>query len=267
MARDANGLSAIAGTALQITPASLAIAQSAMTNKPGLGARLSSPADGRLVVVAGDGDPSNCDRGVTASTRTRSRDDGRRLTIVAVDDAVRGRLAAIPGDWLLRGCKDPADNCLGDLAAGTYPSQFVTPRLEHDASWMPDYGAVTLHRAGWLGERRDWPEYLSLVPSADYAGFGPTGGPDGTFHEIVVRANPAMSDQAADCTGTALTTDRALRPGVHRCRSAASRGSPPPSTAITVGRHQGQYVDVKVAPDWTGICPDIEDGTHGGRPS
>ena len=246
---------------MEITPASLAIAQSAMANQPGLGAKVSSPGDGRLVVTTGDADPSNCDRGVAGQYTYTLTNDGRRLTIVGVADPCAQRLAAIPGDWLLRGCKDPADNCLGDLAAGTYPSQFVTPRHEHDATWMPDYGAVTYTVPDGWANAADWPEYFSLVPSADYAGFGPTGGPDGTFHEIVVRANPAMSDQAADCTGTALTSVEHSVQGFIDWIRGQSRLTASTPTAITVGGHQGQYVDVKVAPDWTGTCPDIKDGT------
>ena len=259
--RALNGISASAGTALQITPASLAIAQSAMANKPGLGAKVSSPGDGRLVVTTGDADPSNCDRGVTGQYTYTLTNDGRRLTIVGVADPCAQRLAAIPGDWLLRGCKDPADNCLGDMAAGTYPSQFVTPRHEHDATWMPDYGAVTYTVPDGWANAADWPEYFSLVPSADYAGFGPTGGPDGTFHEIVVRANPAMSDQAADCKGTALDVGRALCPGVHRL-------DPRPVTAHGLHAHRhhrrrpsGPVRRREGRPDWTRTCPDIKDGT------
>jgi hypothetical protein len=58
---------------------------------------------------------------------------GRILTIAATSDDCPTRLGAVPGTWWLEACKNPDNWCLGDLDAGTYKSQFITPRLDAGA--------------------------------------------------------------------------------------------------------------------------------------
>ena len=71
--------------------------------------------------------------------------DGRTLTIGAQADTCAARLAAVPGTWYLDGCKDTQNfrATLGDVAAGTYESQYIAPRLKTTNTWHPVYAAVT----------------------------------------------------------------------------------------------------------------------------
>ena len=68
---------------------------------------------------------------------------GRSVTITAVDDTCAARLAAIPGTWWKMGCKDPNDNCLGDLDAWTMKTQFFTPRVDPGEVSTAWYAALT----------------------------------------------------------------------------------------------------------------------------
>ena len=81
---------------------------------------------------------------------------GRILTIVADERRLPNRLGAVPGTWWLEACKKTDDNCLGDLDAGTYKSQYITPRL--DAGAGAGMGArlrgPDLHRPGLAGRTR-----------------------------------------------------------------------------------------------------------------
>src|SRR4029078_11058826 len=69
---------------------------------------------------------------------------GTKLTVTGIDDACAVRSSALPGDWSRVGCKNTDDACFGDLVdAGTYPSQYFTPRLAAGGSWTPQWGALT----------------------------------------------------------------------------------------------------------------------------
>ena len=124
---------------------------------------------------------------------------GRHLAIQPVSDDCAGRLAAIPGDWVKMACKNLDDNCLGDLAAGTYGSQFITPRLDPGASWNPVYGGVTYTVPDGWANSGDWPDTFTLTPSAAYATETKDGPVDGQWHEVTVWRQPAAVVQQTGC--------------------------------------------------------------------
>ena len=100
---------------------------------------------------------------------------GVHLTLNAVSDTCPSRLAALIGDWVRVACTDVADGCYGDLEAGTFASQYFTPKLPLGGTWNPDFGAMTYTvPAGWSNSA-DWPTTFSLTPTADYANTGQTG--------------------------------------------------------------------------------------------
>ena len=162
--------------------------------------------------------------------------DGRRLTIVGVADPCAQRLAAIPGDWLLRGLQGPRGQLPRRPGGRDLRSQFVTPRLDPEASWTPDYGAVTYTVPDGWANAADWPEYFSLAPSADYAGFGADRRSRWHVPRDRRQREPGHERPGGRLQGHGIDHGRALGPGVHRldpqpAGSRPRRRPPSPSAA------------------------------------
>lgn len=263
--RSLPGVAAGAGTALQISPASLVIAQSAGTGQPGLSAQASSPSDGRLHVVTGSRDPAGCAVAVAGDYTWAFSPSGRILTITPISDPCAVRTSVLAGDWLQKACKDTSDNCLGDLDPGTYKSQFLTPHLKPGENWEPHYGSVTYTVPDGWANAGDWPADFNLVPSADYASYGPKGSPDGKYHEVSIWAHPAMTEQPPDCSGKPVTTIKQTVDGFVGWLREQPQFVVTKPAAITVGGRSGKWVDVQLAPDSKGTCPDLPAGTAAGQ--
>lgn len=218
------------------------------------------PAAGRLdlVLEARDGGCAAGDRG---SYTWSTSPGGSILTVAAVgSDPCASRAAAVSGTWYRDACKDASDGCFGDIDPGTYPSQYIAPRLADGAPWVPDLGALTYTvPAGWSNSS-DWPDTFTLTPAADYALQGPSGSPTGTAHVIGVDVDPAATKQLASCanselTGVPRTVDGLI--GYLRGLSSLTVSKP---TGITIDGRAGKWVDVKIAPNWTKSCPDVPGG-------
>jgi hypothetical protein len=183
--------------------------------------------------------------------------DGRRLTISRESVNCPVPSDELLGDWNKVDCKDPVQPCLGDLAAETYSSLNFDPRLKAIDGAAPQYGALTYRVPDGWANAADWPGEVVLVPSTDYAGYGPNGSPDGSFAEVVVAADVAMSDQTADCKGSPVRSVARTVDGFIGWLRAQPRIVASKPTPVTVGGYPGQWIDVKVAPSWTATCPDL----------
>ena len=214
----------------------------------------SSVGDGqfRLETTTSDGPCSTGDIGrygwsVNPTTRI--------LTIVANGDDCATRLGAVPGTWWLEACKNDQTNCLGDLDAGTYKSQYFTPRLDAGAgaAWVPDFGALRYTVPDGWANSVDFPERFSLTPSADFALEGKVG-PD-AVHKIELHWQYAASAQNAECKSAELTSvPRTVDGLIAWIRGLASLDAGAPS-AITIDGQPGQWLDVSMASSWTTLCP------------
>ena len=132
--------------------------------------------------------------------------------------------------------RTPLDACLGDLAAGTYPSQFIRPRLPAGRRGPRTYGGVTYTVPDGWANSGDWPGEFSLVPSTDYASFGPDSGPDGVFNEIVVMRQPSV-----ERAGRGLLAPRRTRPSRVPSRGSLT-GSRPSRASSPRSRHRSRSV-------------------------
>ncbi len=125
---------------------------------------------------------------------------GKVLTIATGTDACAVRAAAYPGTWYRALCTEPANGCLGDLEADTYPSQFIAPKLDASAQWDAPWGALSYTvPAGWSNSV-DFPMELILLPSTTYATFTAQGGPANVYHQLQVLADPVAVKQDAACS-------------------------------------------------------------------
>lgn len=181
---------------------------------------------------------------------------GTILTILPGSDTCAARAAAVTGTWFREVCKNTDDGCFGDLEASTYPSQYIDLRLDPGSSWGPNFGALTYTvPTGWSNSS-DWPVTFSLTPTPDYALETAAGPPLDTFHGIEVFARPAATTQDATCANHEETSvKRGVTSLIEWVRSRPSLVTTAP-TPITIGGFSGQWIDIKLAPEWTGTCPD-----------
>jgi hypothetical protein len=205
----------------------------------------------RLETVLDDG--TGCAVGDVGGYSWSVSPSGRILTVAVDSDACSTRRAAVPGTWWLEACKNTNTNCLGDVDAGTYKSQYITPRLDKTTDWVaPDFGAVTYTVPDGWANSLDFPERFTLTPSADFALEGQVGAE--TTQGIEVSVQPAANEQNAECKSTAVTSvPRTVSGLVQWIRGRPSLTSSAP-TAITVDGHRGQWVDVRVNPSWKTSC-------------
>ena len=240
------------GTSINFTEKTFGLSQANLVDNPLMVASASATTDGglRLSNTAGC---VGSDAGDYAWTLS---DDGRHLTITAVSDPCAARLATVPGDWVKMGCKNPLDGCLGDLAPGTYASQYIDPRLEPGASWKPVYGAVTYSVPDGWANSADWPDTFTVTPSDAYATETKDGPAGGHWHAIGVWAQPAAVTQDGPCSEIVDTKVPRTVDGLMGYITSLPSLDTTPSQPITIDGHQGRWTDVRLRSDWTGRCPD-----------
>jgi hypothetical protein len=182
---------------------------------------------------------------------------GTRLTVTLVSDACAVRSSALSGDWAKVGCKNIDDACFGDLVdAGTYPSQYVAPRLAPGDAWNPQWGALTYTvPAGWANSA-DLPNSFILTPSEAYAKEGADGPVDGSARSIGLYRLPHAVTQDAACVGPAVPNGPTSVDGlIAYVRGLKSVVATAP-TSVTIDGHPAKWMDATIAPTWTKTCPD-----------
>ena len=148
------------------------------------------------------------------------------------------------------GCTIADDNCLGLIEAGTYKSQFISPRLDPGATWSPVVGGLTYTVPDGWANASDWPESFELVPATELS---PIDDADRT-RTIGVFTQPTAMTQDPPCSDQD-------EPGVGRTADelAGWLGTVPglattEPTPITIDGRSGQVLDISLDPSWTGTC-------------
>jgi hypothetical protein len=198
-----NGLApATVGSSILFTAGSLAIGEPNRNDHALLTANAAA-VGGQLQVTTG-GAVGRCDPGASGTYDYRLSADGLVLTITTATDPCAARSDALAGTWWSSVCKDPNDNCLGTLAAGTYKSQFINFANPGPPTWVADFGAVTYTVPdGWANDA-DWPAHLALSPAASYANW--TAGV-GTDRGIDVYADiRASNNNGGPCSGQLIAS-------------------------------------------------------------
>jgi hypothetical protein len=246
------GIQAAAGTSIIFDASSFALNQSNSDGHPVMTATASSidSQTFRLVSTAADPSCSSAQSGLYGWSLTA---DARTLNITARTDDCAKRLAAVPGTWYLVGCRDPKTDCLGDVAAGTYESQYIAPHIKATDAWGPVYGAVTYTVPDGWANSSDWPSTFGLSPSNVYDAL-PAGSDEGG-QSIVVVAQATPMSQLSACSGKADTTvARTVDTEMTWLRRVHGLVTTAP-TSITIDGHAGQWVDVRLDPTWKTACP------------
>ncbi|HEX2403767.1 MAG TPA: hypothetical protein VHM29_03610, partial [Acidimicrobiia bacterium] len=134
----------------------------------------------------------------------------------------------------------PAESPLEPLAPGTQTARSFWPPLTFT---VPD---------GWLTERaaKGW---LGLVPDTDENRAGIQDGGYPTALYVFLNFAVAAEDcEEAAAPGIGLTASDIV--GALATRPGLTTGGPVP---VTIGGLSGQQIDLSVAPDWTGTCPQV----------
>jgi hypothetical protein len=180
---------------------------------------------------------------------------GSVLTIGSGTDACADRAAAYEGTWYRIACKAPADGCMGDLEAGTYPSQFITPRLAPATAWQPAFGAITYTvPAGWSNSA-DFPMELVLLPSSTYATFSDQGGPANVYHQVQVLADPGPVKQDAACTNAIDTSVNRTADGMADWIANNPAFTVTNAQSGPLDGHHARRMDLAVNPASAARCP------------
>jgi hypothetical protein len=212
-----------------------------------LNSTASAAGDGqlRLELTAND---NGCETGDVGLYSWSLSPSGHTLTITADQDDCAARSSAVPGVWWLAGC--PNELCLGILDAGTYKSQYITPRLDPGAAWEPEFGGLTYTvPEGWANSN-DSPGSYELVPAPEMPPVAETD----RRRNIGIFTQPTAMTQDKPCSDK-------IQPGVGRTVSALTTwlqtvpgliATAPKS--ITIDGHPGQWLDLRRDPSWTKTC-------------
>ncbi len=242
-------VAADAGASIVLSQNDFHLAQSAGSSLEYLQSAASATGDGQiqLVTIADSNGCTKEDVGVYSWSLTPS---GRILTLTAGQDACSARAGAVAGDWWLMGCTIANDNCLGLLDAATYKSQFITPRIDADATWRPTVGALTYTVPDGWANSSDWPDAFELVPAQEL----PPVAESDRSRNIGVFRQPSAMTQDRPCSDQ-------VEPGVGRTvddlvawlQTVPGLNTTGP-TPISIGGHDGQMLDIERDPAWTATC-------------
>jgi hypothetical protein len=254
--RDVPGVEPVAGTTIIFSESDFALTQSNGIEDELLRSAASLIEGGplRLELTADAGACATGDIGRYAWSLSES---GRVLTITAQKDDCALRLASVPGTWWRMGCKDPGgDTCLGDLDAGTYQSQFITPRTDPGAEWSSDFGALSYTVPDGWANNADYPHTFSLMPASDYATV--TGDAPDLDASILLFAQPVAVAQDPPCTDTPQAgVDRSVDAEMDWVRQLPGLVATKP-VPITIDGFRGARTDLAVDSAWVGECEVLE---------
>jgi hypothetical protein len=254
--RDVPGIEPLAGTTIIFSDADFALTQSNGIEHELLRSA-ASPIEGGSLRLELTADAGTCATGDIGRYAWSLSESGRVLTITAQEDDCALRLASVPGTWWRMGCKDPSgDTCLGDLDAGTYRSQFTTPRTDPGAEWSSDFGALTYTVPDGWANNADYPRTFSLMPSRDYATV--TGDAPDVDASIFLFAQPVAISQDPPCTDTPLAgVDRTVDAEMDWVRQLPGLVATKP-VPIEIDGNDGVWTDLVVDSAWVGECEVLE---------
>ena len=156
-----------AGTSIVFTSTGYEMDQSNDNGHPRVAGDAASLGDGRLRLAKAIG--YDCDQQAVGDYSWILSPSGRVLTISLEQDACGARAGDMPGTYWLMACRISATNCLGDLDAGTYSSQYIRPLLAEGAEWSPLFGGVAYSVPEGWANYSEWPGVLGLTTSTDFA--------------------------------------------------------------------------------------------------
>ncbi len=250
--RSLPGVAADSGTSILFSSGAFEMTPSNRNGDPFLGSPASA-IGGQAIRLETTGTDVLCQAGNVGLYYWSLTSDGRTLTLTAVRDDCVTRLGAVPGTWWLDGCKDTQTDCLGDVAAGTYQSQYISPRIKTDDTWGPVFGAVTYTVPDGWANSSDWPSTFGLTPSSDY-GHVLAGDAEGSRSILLVTQPAPLTQKVACSQGVDSGVPRTVDAEIGWLQQVPGLVTSSP-TATVIDGHQGQWIDIRLSPDWKTRCP------------
>ena len=192
-----------------------------------------------LSVSAAGPQAADASPGTSVDMRGRCPRPASVSYLMTVSDLCTDRSSALAGDWIRVACTDTSDGCSGDLEAGTFPSQYVAPRLGPTESWKPEARRHPQDTVpdGW-GELVGLADDLHTHPSTEYAKWTSLGPPTDSVDGVYVYTDPAATTQPPTCANTEQSNVKRTASGLMdwvRSRPSLVTTTPTP---ITIGRIQ-----------------------------
>ena len=238
-----------AGTTMLLGDASIALSPAHSGGSIVLNSGASATAADRFRLETGPTD-AHCASGDAGTYRWTLSPSGRTLTVTTDGDDCQARADAVSGEWWLMGCKNPENNCLGELSAGHYASQFINPRIESAAAWVPSYGEFEFTVPDGWANASDFPESYELMPSDSFASI-----PDSpAIHDIIFASNPSpLSKDAACASNPPPGVGASVEELVSWVATIDGLVATEP-TPMTIGGYPGQWLDLRADPAADAIC-------------
>lgn len=233
-----------AGMSLRLTDAKYQMSLSNENGVTRISGDASSPSDGTLTF---DGEAQCQD--ATGTYSYSLSDSGRTMELTEVDDPCELRSTSVVGTYWLMGCKDPNDNCLGLLDAGTYASQFARPLADPTAEWAPAFGGITYTVPEGWANWDDWPFEFGLTTADAFATTTADASvPDQELTVLPQAGALVAAGRCDDVRDTSATVDDTI--AALQATPGLVVGTPQP---ITVGGIDGVSVELSV--DGSAIVP------------
>jgi len=199
------------------------------------------PGEVDLTSIGGGG---GCTIGATGRYGWSLSPSGSTLAVTLIADPCANRAAALPGRWAAILCRDPNGSCLGDLDAGTYPSQYFVHPFAYTVP------------AGWSNVG-DWQWYVGLERQADYAREGTDShGGSLTRPALYVFSDPMPEDLDRSCATVIDWRHGGVDSLVAWVASRKDVVATRPTSAM-IGGHQATMLDVSVKRGWVPSCADF----------
>jgi hypothetical protein len=196
---------------------------------------------------------ASCDAAAAGLYRWGLSPSGRVLTITLDNDSCAARAADIAGTWWRMGCRDVATNCLGELDAGTYETQYITPLLAPGAEWSPLFGGLTYTVPDGWANHDEWPWSLSLSLAADFAQTNASSLDPAAQILVLTDVVPVRGSQCPGPVGTPVPTTAA---SVFAWLGDVPGVDVGASTSLTIGGLPAVYADLTFDPAERASCAD-----------
>ena len=250
--------SELAPLRLQITPPSqLSIGWTAADKQDGLASVASVESNGTKLRAETQIAGTECPLGAAGLYDLARSPGGTILTLSNPSEACPLRATILFGSWEHSACNLQQqgladDDCLGELEAGTYSSNYFAPLLRVGAAFQPRPASLTYDvPPGWANQQ-DRPWLYVLTRSADYRG-------SRTFENreidaISIWAHPVAARLGPNCTFESV-------PGVGRSVNELVSWLSSNPTVTTGPVNEGRtpltsrWLDVSPNPKYTTACP------------
>lgn len=242
---------------LQITFSELSVGWTALDKKDGLASLASLESNGAKLRVETRLAGTECPLGAVGLYDMALSPGGTILTLSNPSDACPLRATILSGSWEHSACKLQQqgvadDDCLGELEAGAYSTNYFAPLLSIGAAFQPRPASLSYEvPAGWANQQ-DWPWLYVLTHTADYRSSRTFE--NGEIDAISIWAHPVAARLGPNCTFEKVP---GVGSSVNELVAWLSSNPTVATGPVNEGRTPlpSRWLDVSPNPKYTSACP------------